>query len=97
MSRRHLSPAAAAEMLALLDHAREVEPNAPLPYLRGFLVARSGESSRVQREDANDPDWHPSVGRGQKVLLGEHADPFSRERLGEKPIGRVTPRRRDET
>lgn len=62
MSRRLPSPApsVAAEMLALVDAARAHAPGAELGWLRGYLMARSLDSSEkrpLRLPDLSEPDF----------------------------------------
>ena len=53
-----LSPATAVEMLALVDHALVAAPDGALPYLRGYLVARSWDAAtRPQAPSLGEPDF----------------------------------------
>lgn len=64
----HVTPGLASTMLALVDHARGVEPEAPLSYLRGFLVARSVEPVASHTDPRREPEEGERLGR---VALGK--------------------------
>jgi hypothetical protein len=52
-----VAPSVAAEMLALVDHALVAAPDGALPYLRGYLVARSWEPAERPPRPIDEPDF----------------------------------------
>jgi len=61
----HLSPGAAGQFLALIEHARAVAPDSPLEYLRGFLLARATELTMPidPRRESEPPSADVVIGR----------------------------------